>query len=327
LTRATTPLAEEAIHPAEVPAGWWRAVRRASAAFWLEFMFWWAEHFPPMVLWTRPFFLWFAWRYSRVIQRGTRLNAKRLLPPGATEAEIIAFGKRVLTSFYISIYEIGASSRMSVERLRTRIDGVEGESRYFAARAAHKGAILVTAHLGSFELGAVALLDLERHLHVVFRRDEFPRFERIRSRFRKRIGVHEAAIDEGWAIWARLRDALLADEVVLIQGDRVMPGQRGVAVPFLSGHMLMPAGPLKLARATGAPIIPVFSIRTSLHRVRIVIGEPIYIDPNEAPTVRPDGLPEALVRLAGAIEAQVAAHPDQWLMIEPAWCEDAAREA
>ena len=30
----------------------------------------------------------------------------------------------------------------------------------------------------------------------------------------------------------------------------------------------------------------------------------------------------ALLRVARAIERQVAAHPDQWAMYERAWCED-----
>ncbi len=327
MTRATTPIAARELRPAGLLGAAWRVICRASATFWLEFMFWWAEHYPPMVLWTRPFFLWFAWRYSRTIQRATRLNGLRLLPPGASEDDIVAFGKRVLINFYTTIYEIGESCRMPIDALRTRIDGVDGHERYIAARAVHRGAILVTAHLGSFELGAISLMDREPKLHLIFRRDEFPRFERIRARFRARIGVREAAIEEGWPMWARLRDALLADEVVLVQGDRVMPGQRGVLVPFLSGHIRMPTGPIKLARASGAPLIPVFSIRTGPHRVRIVIGEPIPVADTPEPGGPAEAVPEPLRRLAAAIEAQVAAHPDQWLMLEPAWCEDVDREA
>ena len=33
------------------------------------------------------------------------------------------------------------------------------------------------------------------------------------------------------------------------------------AVPFLGGHLMLPTGPMKLSQATGAPIVPIFSIR------------------------------------------------------------------
>lgn len=321
-TPAQSVLPAAAPAPAPAGAGWWSSVRRASAGFWLRFMFWWADHFPPMVLWTRPFFLWGAWRFSKSLRRGTLLNARRLLGPQATERECTAFGKRVITSFYLSVYEIGACCRLTSDQLRRRVDAVDGTEAYDSARREKKGAILVTAHLGSFELGVAALMERECRLHVVFRRDEIPRFDRIRSRLRGRLGVVEVPVDQGWSIWVHLRDALLADEVVIIQGDRLMPGQRGVAVPFLSGHIRLPTGPIKLAQATGAPIIPVFSIRTALHRVRIVIDEPIYVDA-AGTKGGPDEVHPALRQLASAIERQVVAHPDQWLMVEPAWCEDA----
>lgn len=305
-----------------VSAGWFDRVRRFSADFWREFMFWWTEHAPIVVLWTGPFFLWFAWRYSRVLRAGTLANAKRLLGPDADEASQVALARSVVNNAYITIYELGRAVRLSREALRACIVDVQGEESYLAARRHGKGAIIVTAHIGSFEVGAAALLDRETRVHVVFRRDEFARFERLRSRLRQRLGVDEAAINDGWSIWMRMRDALLADEVVMIQADRVMPGQKGVPVPFFDGHLPMPVGPIKLALATGAPIIPVFSFRAAVGKVRVVIEEPIFVSRDAACPAGSDVVATALRRLAKIIERQIAAHPDQWLMLEPAWCED-----
>ena len=39
-----------------------------------------------------------------------------------------------------------------------------------------------------------------------------------------------------------------------MQADRVMPGQKGQAVPFFSGHTLLPTGPIKLAIANHVTI-------------------------------------------------------------------------
>src|SRR5204863_8657171 len=118
----------------------------------------------------------------------------------------------------------------------------------------------------------------ERRIHVVFRRDRHWSFEQMRSEQRARLGIVEAPLDDGWDIWLRLREALLADEAVLLQGDSVLPGQRGVRVPFMGGHVELPAGPIKLAMATGAPIIPIFTVRGSPGRFRVIIEEPIFIE-------------------------------------------------
>ena len=263
------------------PAG--SRVRRASANFWLRFMFWWTQYCPPVVLFTRPFFLWFAWRYSKVLRRGTLANARRILGEHSSPDDREALAKSVIRNFYLSVYELGRHVRQTREQLAKKIDEVSNRQRYYDARAQKRGAIVVTAHLGGFELGMMALAEKENRVHVVYHRDAIPRFDRLRSRLRNLIGVVESPLDDGWPLWIRLRDALSEDEVVVLQADRIMPGQRGEHVPFFDGHIEMPAGPVKLALATGAPIIPILSIRTAVGRVKIVIEEAIFVSRADGP--------------------------------------------
>lgn len=161
-----------------------------------------------------------------------------------------------------------------------------------------------------------ALLEHEKRVHVLFRRDEMSLFEKTRSALRAQLGVCEACVDDGLEVWMNLRAALANDEVVLIQGDRVLPGQKGQRVPFLGGHMVLPTGPVKLALATGAPIIPIFSIREPTGMIRLFVEEPIQVE---------DEIHEAMLRLASVIERYVHDYPDQWLVFHRPWCEDVER--
>jgi lauroyl/myristoyl acyltransferase len=153
----------------------------------------------------------------------------------------------------------------------------------------------------------------------VFKRDAVDRFEQLRAELRRRLGVLEAPLEEGWGMWMRLRDALAADEVVLLQGDRVMPGQQGQRVRFMDGHILLPAGPVKLAQASGAPLVPIFSVRQRRGKIRLFVEEPIIVPPDAPPG---EGPHPALARLAAVLERYVRAYPHQWLMVRPVWCED-----
>jgi len=306
--------------PLNFGARLWRRVRQSSATFWRDFLFFWTEHFPPIVLWTRPFFLWFAFRYSKVLADGPTCNARRLLGPAAKPVEIERLRRDVIRNGYLSVYELGRCLRIPPDKLPACIDRADGTDHYHAARALGRGAILVTAHLGPFELGVAALRSREKRIHVVFRRDERARFERIRSRFRAHLGILEAPVDEGLAVWMRMRDALMADEVVLMQGDRVMPGQKGVAVRFGNGHLLMPTGPVRLAMATGAPIVPLFSIRTATCRVRLVIDSYVTVEREPGPV---SGEHPVMCYLAECIQRQVFANPEQWITYYRAWLEDA----
>ncbi len=309
------------VHSEVVGASKTKRLARASANFWREFMYFWASRWPRLVLLTRPFFLFFAFRFSHALRDGPTANARRFLGPDADEAQVERLRRAIVRSAYTSIYELGRAARSSPAQLREWVEQVDGAEHYHQARASGNGAILVTAHLGPFEVGMSALVPHERRIHVVFQRDDRASFDRLRSKLRTRLGVVEAAVDDGWSIWGRLRDALKADEVVLIQGDRVMPGQRGISVPFLGGHVLLPTGPIKLAMLTGSPIIPVFSVRTRVGRCRVIIDEPLAVPATPAPV---DEHHPTLLAIARAIERQVAAHPDQWAVYERAWREDRA---
>lgn len=291
-------------------------IRRASATFWLNYLFWHAEHLPIIVRTTKWFYLWFALRFSHKIKNSTTANAKRIFGPGVTDAQRKQFASDVVSNFYNFVYDVARCRGMTHEQLLAQIEETDGSENYDAARALGKGAIVVTAHMGSFEVGLAAMLQRDRNIHVVFKRDELDRFESIRQGLRNRLGIAEAPIDEGWTIWMRLREALSRNEVVVLQGDRVMPGQKGQPLPFLHGRLLVPTGPVKLAIASSAPIIPVFSIRTPRGKIKLFIEPAIIVDPSE-------GMLPALTKLADTIEKFVKQYPQQWLVLQPAFCEDA----
>ena len=287
-------------------------VRAAAAAFWLELLFLAAQRVPRFARGAKGFFVWFAIRCSRVIRTNTRANARRIFGSDAAPQELDRFTRDVVGSFYDFVCDVGRSLRMTREEMVARIERVEGQEKYAAARALGRGAIILTAHMGSFEAGIAALLGQERRIHVVFKRD-VGRFERIRQTLRHRLGVVEQPVDDGWAVWVRLRDALKANEVVAIQGDRVMPGQKGKRMPMCGGHVLLPTGPVKLATASGAPIIPVFSIRNADGRIELFVEEAIVVG---------DDVDAAMAQTARVIEQYVLSYPQQWLVLHRAFCED-----
>src|SRR5262245_12975358 len=217
---------------------------RTWARFWVSwFMMWNLQRNPGLVRRTKPFFTTMAWRTSSSLRRSLLANARRILGDGAPIERQEALAKSVLANVYDFLCDIGDTPHLSDHELQGRVARVEGRDRYRQARSLKRGAILVTAHLGSFETAVAALRRDEPRVHIVFRRDPMERFERMRAAQRLRLGVIEAPVDDGLAVWVKLRDALLNDEVVLMQADRAMPGQTGHKVRFLHGHLLVPAGP------------------------------------------------------------------------------------
>ena len=140
----------------------------------------------------------------------------------------------------------GHVARVEPERLRERVVAVSGREHHAAARAANPGGglLFATAHLGCFEVGIAALAGLEPDVHVVFQRDPFPAFDQARGRLHRRLGVRDAVVGgpNSVEVWTALAERLRRGAAVLVQADRVMPGQRGVRVPFLGGELELPVG-------------------------------------------------------------------------------------
>lgn len=282
--------------------------------FWLGIFFGLARRTPGLLHTTKPVWIGGAWRASAATRDAVRGNLRHILGPDTSAEELDRVGKNVLGSFYDFVCAVGANHGKSLPELIERIEHVEGKEVFLAEREKQRGAILVTAHFGNFEVGLAAMREKEDRVHVVFQRDQQSRFERIRSELHQNLGILETPIDDGMASWLALRDALQSDAVVMLQGDRVMPGQRGLAVPFFDGQLELPVGPAKLALMTGAPLIPVFAIPTGPggRRVRIVLDEPIEV--SDAGEVEP-----ALRRVGRAIERVVAQHPEQWHVLHRAF--------
>lgn len=311
-----TPASKKDVRSERGGQGW--------ASFWLGLFFSLTGVMPGMMLRLQPMLCMLAFLASPPIRRATRANASRLLGPRSSPRSRDRLARAMIASFYRFCFDMAQTARVTPEQLLEQVESIHGHDAFLRARALGRGTIVVTAHLGSFEVGLTLLAALEPKVHVVFRRDAAAQFENWRSDLRRRLGVIEAPIDEGWTIWMRLRDALARDELVVMQGDRVMSGQSGQTVPVLGGHISLPLGPIKLARVTRSPILPVFTVRTADGRIRFHIEEPIEVDPSGGRTNEPDA---ALIRIGNLIEKYLRQYPDQWLMLEPAWIEDQAVRA
>jgi len=292
-------------------------LRQAAAEGWLGLFFFAGKYAPFLLTLIRPLALAVAFHFSRSIRRGTLANARRLLGPSSAPAEQNRLARQTLKEFYLCCADIARQRGYSLQQLQAQIESVRGEDLYRRARAANRGAIIVTAHMGSFEVAMAALRSYEEHIHVLFRRDASNRFDAQRSQLRRQLGVNEVAIDDGWTVWMRLREALLADQVVVIQADRILPGQKGQMIKVCDAEMELPPSPIMLAMASGSPIIPIFCVRTPAGKIHIMIQEPITVAPDSMPA---RGVPHpALLQLAKVIEEQIVPHPEQWHVLEPAW--------
>lgn len=209
-------------------------------------------------------------------------------------------------------------AQLPPERLRSLIVGGDWSAiePLRKMRAEGKRILLLTAHLGNWELGAVMLGGAELPLSIVYVRDEFEQAERFRSRLRGAFDVREIPIspDDRFASLPLLR-AFSEGRLVALQGDRDF-NHAHLELPLFGEPVKLPTGPFLLARMTGATLQPTFIAYAADHRFEVALEEIIEVErgPDRDADVR-----RAMERWAAILERAIRRWPTQWYNFYDVW--------
>jgi phosphatidylinositol dimannoside acyltransferase len=226
---------------------------------------------------------------------------------GATPAEVEALVAEVFDNFAICFTDLITSNRgRAADGLLASTDGME---HLAAAERLGRGLVVVTAHLGNWELGGRLLAGaVTRPTHVVVAPEQDPAIERF---LRGNGGPVRFVARTGPLDVLPLVSALRRDEVVALQGDRALGGRGDRLHTFFGVPAPFPLGPFILARAARAPVLPAFCLLRPDRRYTIMIGEPW--------AVAPGGEAEALARWVSVLEGMVRRYPTQWFNFYDVW--------
>ena len=208
------------------------------------------------------------------------------------------------------------------ERLSTRrrfLVSAEGLESWREMSGSGQGFLLVTAHLGAWEMGSLLPAHQEqRKIHVVREAETDPRAQRfIADLIRGAAGeLYTTHFAEDPCLGMDLLDALRQGEIVALQGDRPRSGGRTAEVSLFGRPFGMPVGPAALARAAGVPLLPVFVFREGRLRYRCSIRQPIEV-PHTAD--RCADVTQAVQRFAAELEVAIAHRPYQWFCFRKLW--------
>lgn len=186
----------------------------------------------------------------------------------------------------------------------------QGEDEIAAALAGGRGVVLVTAHLGNWEVMGHLLQRLGRPIQLVMSDGVSPAMRRTLDEMSKERSFQVLFTDGSPASAAAILAALRRGEVVGMMGDRVNKG-RSVAVDVLGAPAELPVAPWVLSAASGAPLLHVFCVREGARSYGL------HAFPTEPPAKAGRAEREAeLTRCASAfaarLDAFLRAHPRQW---------------
>ena len=253
-----------------------------------------------------------AFRLLPHLRRHAEINLQMAFPE-ITEEERDHIKRRSFNNLGRLLGEISQFPRLNRHNI-TSIVTYEGLENYLNAKAKGHGVILLTGHIGAWELSVYAHSIYGYPMSFLARRVDNPLVEQLADSYRARYG--NRGIDKKNSVREVLR-TLKTGGVVGILADLNATREEGVFCDFFGTAACTTAGVAALALRTGATVLPgylVWDETAGLHRLHF--DQPIE-------TVNTGRQKEDIVantaRYAKVLESIIRRYPDQWLWIHRRW--------
>ena len=247
---------------------------------------------------------------------GIRENFRLAL--GVPEREARRLARRLFFEYGRSVIDVW---RLRSEAFVPRVTSFEADRTVLASVQKNgRGFLLVTGHVGNWEMGAVTLRGHSLTPAVVGQPELDPDVEAMRLSLRKRLGVESIDIGSSAATAFRVRAAVEGGHAVALLVDRAYPEDH-VLVPYFGRPTPFLRSPALLARFCGCEILPGFFLRNRDGSYFNVWGAPIASDSSLSPQ---EDACRIMSRVAADLERVVRAHPTQWFNFYRFWRESGA---
>lgn len=274
--------------------------------------------YPILQLYWTLFFFFFA----APARRSISANLSIVLPESSRAVNYLrAF--RILHNYAWTITD-GAIYKLIKEDFSYEIVGANWLDQLGAAQ----GAIVLTAHMGNYDLGAALFAEkFNRELRMVRAPEPDQQSAQHIHASLEKSGEGAVKIDyntAGAMLSFDLLNALRRGEIVSIQGDRVEGEVAEIPAQMFGMRLRLPTGPFVLAQVAGVPIYPLFIVRAGYRIYQIIVREPINVlrsGPN-----RDADLTLAVENWCKVLERQIADHWDQWFAFAPRFLLDEKKQ-
>jgi len=202
--------------------------------------------------------------------------------------------------------------RANVQAMRPLLQ-VRGWEHLEQARAMGKGVMVVSCHMGSYEI--VSAIWSATLTPVSFFAEELePRalFEWYRET-RARLGISVLTLDLGGL--RKVTEALQEQEMVITAIDRDIAGT-GQIMPFFGRPARIPLGPAAIALRLGVPLLPAYVLRLPDDNYFVEAMPPLVA--RSTGDARADEI-RVTQDLLRTIEGFIREHPDQWHLPHQIW--------
>ena len=272
--------------------------------------------------------LWALWigrclgRMAFTVVRGRRRVALRNLQTAfgreKSPQEIENIARRTFSNLGMTLVEFLRMPRLGISYYH-RYARVEGEDHLRRALEAGKGVIALTFHFGNWELPSLGASFFGYPIVALAQRIHNPWIDRYVRRTRKATGV---MILPKRRVTQQVIKHLRQGKIVAIFVDQRERTKSQVFVDFFGKRASTTPSPVVFSLRTGAPMIPLFTVRENNACHRVIIGAPL-VPRNTGDT--DNDLRTNTEAYTKVLEGMIRKHPDQYFWLHNRWGEKKRR--
>ncbi len=185
-----------------------------------------------------------------------------------------------------------------------------------------KGGLLIGAHMGNWEVAGELLERLDTKINLVMYDAEKEEIKKVLEESLNRNDMHIIAIKEDFSHLFKIKEAFDRNEMVVMHGDRFLPGTNTIKVDFMGKPALFPTGPLYLASKHKVPVSYVYALKESASHYSFYATEgKIYPYPSKIKT-RQEEIKKMILDYVKSFESIINKYPLQWFNYYPFWEEE-----
>jgi KDO2-lipid IV(A) lauroyltransferase len=251
-------------------------------------------------------------KFAKKEREKTTVNIRIAFSQTMTWNQAENLARRVWIGVGWNLFEVARWISMNREEIVSRVVRVQGWENMESALSRQKGVIILSGHLGNWELMG-AYLAWKTPTAAVAQKLYDPRFDELVTWMRENV-MKIPMIKRGLALRGIL-EALRKNNAVIALADQDT-GNDGVFVPFFGKPAWTQSGVARIVYKTGAALVPVFGVRGTDGKFELHVGKEIEI---QRTTDAEKDILRIVQRYTEVIEAYVKSYPDQWMWMHERW--------
>lgn len=249
---------------------------------------------------------------------GDRQSVKanlRVIFPEKSNRQLRKISRMVFRNFAKYLVDFFRFEKLNREYIDKNIK-LENLHYFDQALAKGKGVVVLTAHLGNWELGGVVISQLGYPFWAVALPHKNKKVNDFFDAQRNGKGVKVIAM--GKAVRSCVTE-IRNNHMVALVGDRDF-SEKGLIIDFFGKPTHFPEGPAALSLMTGASIVPGFMLRNSDDSFTLRIEKPIEFTPTGDKT---KDLADLIDIYKNIIQDYIRNYPQQWYVFRKFWVDPA----